>query len=117
MMPRSGSMHAAPTAPVKVIGFPERSGPGPASESVVDERGTIMESSGTRRKRVIVSYAHPRTQGTDWPAAGAARGLSVLQRGWRHDLRRQGARAARPRAQLSGRVRVCLLYTSPSPRD
>ena len=64
-----------------------------------------MEGSGTGRKRAIVAYAHPRTQGADRPAARAARGVSVLQRGWRHDLRRQGAGAARPRPQLSGRVR------------
>ena len=56
-----------------------------------------MEGSGTERKRghskrgnaAIVAYGHPRTQGADCPAAGAARGLSVLQRGRRHDLRRQ----------------------------
>ncbi len=64
-----------------------------------------MEGSGVVRKRAIVAYAHPRTQGTDRPVARATRGVSVLQRGWRHDLRGQGAGASRPRAQLSGRVR------------
>ena len=64
-----------------------------------------MEGSKPQKNRVIVTYAHPRTQGSDRPAAGAARGVSVLQRGGRHDLRRQGARPARPRPQLSGRLR------------
>src|ERR1019366_4934430 len=36
----------------------------------------IMEGSGTERRRDIVTYAHPRTQGADRPAARAARGLS-----------------------------------------
>src|SRR3954462_12604816 len=87
MMPRSGSMHAAPIAPVKVIRFP-------GAEPVAVVGGTIMEGSGTRRRRVIVTYAHPRTQGTDRPAAGAARRVSVLQRGRGDDLRREGARSA-----------------------
>ena len=70
-----------------------------------------MEGSGTGGKRAIVAYAHPRTQGSDRPAARAARGVSVLQRGWRHDLCRQGAGAARPRPQLSGRVRRRIVKT------
>jgi len=40
MMPRNGSMHAAPMAPVKVIGFR-------AADSVVVVSGTIMEGSDT----------------------------------------------------------------------
>ena len=46
-----------------------------------------------------------RPQGPDRAAARAARRVSVLQRGGRDDLRRQGAGAARPRPQLSRRLR------------
>ena len=96
MIARSGSMHAAPTRPVNVRRFRKRSGSGACR---------IMEGSGTGTRRDIVPYGHPRTQGADCPAAGAARSLSVLQRGRRHDLRREGARAARSRPQLPGRPR------------
>src|SRR3954471_9169788 len=100
MMPRSGSMQARPMIPVKVL---RRCG----NCSGVEVAGTacrIMEGLDATEKRFIVSYGHPRTQGTDSTAARAARGLSVLQRGRRDDLCRQGARAARSRAQLSRRV-------------
>ena len=40
-----------------------------------------MEGSNPDRKRDIVPYAHPRTQGSDREAARAARGLPVFQRG------------------------------------
>src|SRR5438128_11565264 len=115
MIARSGNMQIAPIAPVKVIrGRP----PPPLAPLIEDEEDEdessscpsgatatstvprtgwrIIEGSDTERKRDIVAYGHPRTQGTDRPAARAARSVSVLQRGWRHDLRRQGARAARP---------------------
>src|SRR5438874_2404436 len=99
MIARSGYMHAVPMSPVKVVG---RFGPiGPSGDGHAAWR--IMEGSGTDWKRDIVAYAYPRTQGTDRTAAGAARRLSVLQRGGRHDLRRQSARPARSRAQLPRR--------------
>src|SRR5712691_12109973 len=114
MMARSGNMQTAPIRPVKVVGRRRRgAGPTvfrswPAILSVTEVTVTvwrIMEGSGTRRKRDIVTYAHPRTQGTDCPAARAAWSLSVLQRGGGHDLRRQGARAARQGPELPGCVR------------
>src|SRR6202008_2674817 len=108
MIARSGNMQIAPIAPGKVIRgrFSGRWG---ATRSAVASRalvGTvIMEGSDTAWKRDIVTYAHPRTQGADRPVAGTAGGVSVLQRGRRHHLCRQGSRAPRSRAELSGRVR------------
>src|SRR3954463_14377824 len=95
MMARRGSQQIAPMSPVKVIrglgarcGWPARFD-SEATTSVFDGTG-IMEGSDTRRKRSIVTYGHPRTQGSDRPVARAAGCVSVLQRGGRHDLRGQG---------------------------
>src|SRR6185295_11613489 len=94
MMARSGNMHTAPMAPVKVI---RPRGPHvPVLLTWTDGVGTaelIMEGSDTERNRDIIAYSHPRTQGADRPAAGAAWSLSVLQRGRQHHLHGQGARA------------------------
>src|SRR6266849_10414078 len=100
MIARSGNMQMAPIVPVKVVGG--RSGCGAAVASRAFVRAGTMEGSGTGRKRDIVTYGHPRTQGSDRPSARAARGVSLLQRRGRHDLRGEGARPPRPRAQLSG---------------
>ena len=89
MIARSGNMHTVPMNPVN-------------GHSLVIIGGS--ESSGT--KLVIVAHGHPGPQGTDRAVARAARRLPVGQRGRRDDLRRQGALAARPRAQLPGRLRA-----------
>src|ERR1044071_1796727 len=103
MIARSGSQQMAPMIPVKVIrprGLAADRGDGSsrgvATTSACEGTG-IMEDSAASRKRAIVTYAHPRTQGSDRPAAGAARGVSVFQRGGRDHLRRQGEGLARPR--------------------
>src|SRR6267143_2192467 len=105
MIARSGNMQIFPMSPVNVV-----RGRGARPLTVVTDvpltAGLIMEGSDTERRRDIVAYGHPRTQGTDRPVARAARSLSVLQRGRRHDLCGQGARAPRPRAQLSGWIRL-----------
>src|SRR5882724_11243766 len=102
MMARSGNMQTLPMTPVNVT----RVGAGPGSRpfmrsGVADT--VIMEGSGTDRKRAIVAYAHPRTQGADRAAARAARRVSVLRRGGRHDLCGEGAGAARPCPHVSRR--------------
>ena len=103
MIARSGNMQTAPIAPGKghsaavacrAVGTQPRWAP----------RMAYNGGSSAPATR-IVAHAHPRSQGPDRAAARAARGLSVLQRGRRDDLRRQGAGAARPRAQLSRRLR------------
>src|SRR5204863_5502106 len=119
MIARSGYMQTAPVAPVTVSRRRGVRGALPLLTAAGAE-GTaevIMEGSDTARKRAIVAYAHPRAQGADCPAAGAARSVSVLQCGWRHDLRRQGAIAARPRPQLSRRIGIRCQARRPARRD
>src|SRR5262245_24252383 len=96
MIARSGNMQIAPIAPVNVKRGPREPLPFTLNGGA-DTEGLIMEGSDTERNRDIVAYAHPRTQGADCPAAGAARGVSVLERAGRHHLRGQGACPARPR--------------------
>src|SRR5262249_16115245 len=111
----------APIAPVKVIrrgsfGLPSvlpsfRSARRAAFDDatlLTVRRGAwrIMEGSDTDRKRDIVAYAPPRTQGADRPIARATGSVSVFQRGGGHHIRRKGPRAPGPGAQLSWRVRV-----------
>src|SRR5262245_54149085 len=105
MIARSGYMQIAPISPVKLV---RRRGARPftAVTEVPLTAGLIIEGSDTERRRDIVAYGHPRTQGADRPVARATRSLSVLQRGGRHHLRRQGAGAARPRAQLPRWIRL-----------
>src|SRR5262245_38550010 len=106
MIARSGNMQIAPIAPVTVSRArgPRESRPFTVTE-VAGTEELIMEGSDTGWNRDIVAYGHPRTQGADCPVARAARSVSVLERGRRHDLRRQGPRAAGPRAQLPGGLR------------
>src|SRR5213594_24326 len=112
MMARSGNMQIAPMAPVKVSVPRDRPTPSEAVPPSGADRSAFdpavcrkMEGLATGQNRAIVTYAHPRTQGADCQAAGAARSLSVLQRRGRDDLRGQGAGAAGPRPQLPRRVR------------
>src|SRR5579864_2997328 len=127
MIARSGNMQIAPIAPVNVTrgvtwggrapraltpsGLATWTAEAPWGLSPVRPLGAlrtgelIMEGSDTERNRDIVAYAHPRTQGSDWPPARAAGGLSVLQRGGADHLRGQGPRPPGPRPQLPGRLR------------
>src|SRR5262245_50767609 len=103
MIARSGNIQIVPIIPVNVVRWVS-GGCGLASggrelDGTVARRfeGTgIMEGSDTSEKRAIVTYAHPRTQGSDCQVARAARGLSVPQRGGRNHLRGQGAGASGP---------------------
>src|SRR6266516_4585169 len=99
MIARSGNMQMAPIAPVIVSRVGRRRGEGArpfvTAAGPVATAELIMEGSDTARKRAIVAYAHPRAQGTDCPVARAARSVSVLQCRRGHDLRGQGAGAAR----------------------
>ena len=111
MIARSGNMQTAPIDAGE--GHPRpvgraveaarcRSWSASAVEPALVRTG-IMEGSDTGQKRDIVTYGHPRTQGSDRPAAGAARGVSVLQRGGRHHLRRaRRGRCATASATISG---------------
>src|SRR6476646_763975 len=101
MMARSGNMQMMPIRPVKVTRGCDAAVLAAPTPSLLLARtegvctgGLIMAGSDTEQNRAIVAYAYPRTQGADCAPAGAARGVSVLQRGRRHDLRREGAGAA-----------------------
>src|SRR5215213_955869 len=116
MIARIGNMQMVPMMPVNVSrgrsgsGFPWACSGEPAwraaGTALTFERAGIIEGSATDRKRDIVPYAHPRTQGSDCQAAGAAWGLPVLQPRGGDDLRRQSTGSARPCAQLSGHIRL-----------
>src|SRR5215469_6103293 len=85
MIARSGRMHSAPMAPVKVIRW--------ADVSMVS-RGNL-DGVSTAGKRDIVAYGHPGSQGADRTTAGAAWRVHLLECHRRDDLRRQSASAAR----------------------
>src|SRR6478672_7068571 len=101
MMAFSGNQQMVPMIPVKVIrdfgAGSLRLARSCCGETTSAFNGTgIMEGSGASLKHNILTYGHPRSQGTDSTAAGTARGIPVPQRGGRHDLRREGARPAGP---------------------
>src|SRR5688572_2018318 len=77
MIARSGNMHTVPMRPVKVIRWRG------SIRGVGFGFGitAIMEGSKPLKRRDIVTYGHPRTQGSDRPAARAAGGVSVPERG------------------------------------
>ena len=91
MIARSGNMQTAPMSAGE--GHPPlRAMPATACEL---STAPVAYNGGFRHRqeRDIVTYGHPRTQGSDRPAARAARGLSVLQRG--RATRSTSARRAR----------------------